>query len=182
MLGELPSCPKLVKVSQNHTVQLKSYKTISQRCHYLGHIVSYNPNKNGGELAVFFGKPVTHNSNENEVCRFTVHANPNSSESRVAIGVSQSPDHFLFRPERPSMYDTEFTVILSGSVLEFRSVCIFEDDEGTKTVNAKQTVQLPITPSLDQIESNGDQVTLWINRMTESSNVGDFQVHISPGY
>jgi len=143
---------------------------------------TYNANKNGGELSIFFGKPVTTNSSENEVCRFTVYHNPSSNESRVAIGVSQSADHFLFRPERPSMYDTEFTVVLAGSVLEFRSVCIYEDDEGTKTVNAKQTVQLPITPSLDQIESNGDQVTLWVNRTAESSNVGDFQVHISPGH
>jgi len=80
------------------------------------------------------------------------------------------------------MYDTTFTVVLLGSVLEFRSVCIFEDDEGMKTLNAKQTVNLPITPTIDQIEANGDQVTLWINRTVENTSVGDFEVHISAGH
>jgi hypothetical protein len=145
---------------------------------------SYNPNKNGGELAVFFGKPAVSggSARDTEICQFTVYADSNSNDNRVPIGVSQSPDHFLFRPERPSMYDTTFTVVLLGSVLEFRSVCIFEDDEGVKTLNAKQTVNLPITPTRDQIETNGDEVIIWINRTVESTNVGDFEVHIAAGH
>jgi hypothetical protein len=145
---------------------------------------TYNPNKNGGELCIFFGKPQTHSgSSESEICRFTVYADPSSSDKRVPIGVTQSPDSFLFKPERPSMYDTDFTVVLTGSILEFRSVCIFEDDEGTKTVNAKQTVNLPITPAFDQIEPNGDQVTVWINpRSSETSSVADFEIRISSGH
>jgi hypothetical protein len=142
---------------------------------------TYNPNKNGGELSVFFGKAAASNSREAEICQFSVNAAPHSNDTRVQIGVSQASDHFLFRPERPSKYDTNFTVVLVGSILEFRSVCIFEDDEGVKTINAKQTVQLPITPTLDQIEANGDQVTVWVNRVAESS-VPDFDVYISSGH
>jgi hypothetical protein len=145
---------------------------------------SYNPNKNGGELAIFFGKPAASGGpgRETEICQFTVYGSPSQNDTRVAIGVSQNPDHFIFRPERPCMYDTTFTVVLSGSVLEFRSVTIFEDDEGMKTLNAKQTVNLPITPTIDQIEANGDQVILWVNRTVENSSVGDFEVHISAGH
>jgi hypothetical protein len=145
---------------------------------------SYNPNKNGGELAIFFGKPAVSSGSgrDSEICQFTVYANPNSSDNRVPIAISQSTDSLTFRPERPSMYDTTFTVVQLGSVLEFRSVCIFEDDEGVKTLNAKQTVNLPITPTRDQIETNGDEVIIWINRTVESTNVGDFEVHIAAGH
>jgi len=142
---------------------------------------TYSANKNGGELAIYFGKPPSANSRENELCQFTVAASPHSQQTRVQIGVSQSPENFLFRPEGPSQFDTTFTVVLVGSVLEFRSVCIYEDDEGTKTVNAKQTVQLPITPTPEQIECNGDNVTIWINPRSEGT-VADFDVYINDGH
>jgi hypothetical protein len=144
---------------------------------------TYFANKNGGELAIYFGKPQTGgHSGENVLCQFSVPASPHSQQTRVQIGVSQTPDNFLFRPEGPSQFDTNFTVVLvGGSVLEFRSVCIYEDDEGTKTVNAKQTVQLPITPTLEQVECNGEEVTIWIKPRTEGS-VGDFEVYINDGH
>jgi len=139
---------------------------------------SYNPNKNGGELSIFFGQSTT-SSGETILTTFTVYGSPTASDTRVPMGAVQESDHFLFRPERPGLYDTTFTVVLIGAILDFRSSCTFEDDDGTKTLSAKQTVQLPITPSPEQIECNGEEITVWFNRMVEST-VSDFEVHITP--
>jgi len=112
---------------------------------------------------------------------FTVYGSPSTNDTKVPMLPVQESDHFLFRPERPAKYDTNFTVVLIGSLLEFRSTSTFEDDNATKTLSAKQTVQLPITPSPEQIECNGDEVKVWFNRMVEST-VADFDVYITPAH
>jgi len=138
--------------------------------------VSYNSGKNGGELSVFFSQSSSQGG-EIILTTFTVYANPSSNDQKVPMGAVQEADHFLFSPQGAAMYDANFTVVLKGSILEFRSTSVFEDDDGTKSLHATQTVQLPITPAPEQIECNGEQVTVWFNRMVDST-VADFEVYI----
>lgn len=48
-----------------------------------------------------------------------------SAQQRVAIGIDQSNDFYKFVPGPASPFDTTFTVVLSGAVLEFRSAYAF---------------------------------------------------------
>jgi len=144
---------------------------------------TYYPNKNNGELAIRFGKEVPRGQNiESEVARFSVEGVVGSPKSSVQIAVDQASDHFTFRPAAPSAYLTDFTVLIVGSSLEFKSTYSYDDGDSIKTVNGKQTVNLPIPPTLDQIDVAGDTITLWQNRGGGPEKVvGDCDVYISLG-
>lgn len=127
----------------------------------------YFPNREGGELHIVLGKVITGvaPSGETELLRFTVTGDPNSSQERVTVTVDQQTDHYTFRPGPASPWDTDFVVVLNKAVLEFRGThSVEEPDGGIKTINSKQTVNLPVAPTLDQIDTGYDSVTIWPNR------------------
>jgi len=144
---------------------------------------TYYPNKNNGELVIRLGKEVPRGQNmESEVARFRVQGVPGGPQTSVQIAVNQASDYFTFRPAAPTAYTTDFTVLIVGSSLEFKSTYSYNEGESTKTVNGKQTVNLPIPPRLDQIDVAGDTITLWPNRGGGPEKVvGDGDVNISLG-
>jgi len=145
---------------------------------------TYFPGRSNGELSIKLGQELpSGNTSEVEVARFTVFGAPGSQVERVQINVAQEPDHFVFSPGQPSAYDTQFVVVLAGSSFEFRSVYSFEDGPALKTVNGKQTVQLPIPPRLDQVDVSNDVVTVWPNRGESGAErvVADFDIYVELG-
>jgi hypothetical protein len=128
----------------------------------------YYRNRNNGELELRLGKQLAGAdgglSLEFEITRFTIPAQPGSTSSRVQFGVNQMPDHYIFSPGPASQYKTDFIVVLNGNALEFRSTHSFQEGDSVKTVNGKQTVNLPAPPSFDQIDVDGSTITVWPNR------------------
>jgi len=122
----------------------------------------YLASENHGTLYIRLGKPgvKTVLPGEHEVARFTVPANPSSTVHRVVVNVDQGSETYRFFPGPATKYDTQFTVVLVGAVLEFRTV--FSEPEGDmiKTIHGKQSVQLPTPPALEQISCQGAEVTV----------------------
>jgi len=142
----------------------------------------YYPQKNGGELAIKLGKQMANAGGgaTYELANFTVMAHPGTTSTRVTIGANQFPDSYVFTPGPGSQYNTDFTVVLSGSTLEFRSTYSCQEGDSLKTVNGKQSVQLPITPSLDQIDVSGSTITVYPLR-TGTAVVPDTDIPIRVG-
>jgi len=104
---------------------------------------------------------------ERVLLQFRVSGDSHSNSEKVMIAVDQQPDHYRFYPGPSSRFDTDFTVVMNGQALEFRSTYSVEEaDGGVKTINGKQTVQLPLTPTSDQIDVAGDTVTIWPTRQS----------------
>jgi len=119
---------------------------------------------------------------EFEIATFTILADPSTTSTRVQIGVDQTPDSYIFSPGPSSQFTTEFSVVLNGNALEFKSTYSYQDGDSLKTVNGKQTVQLPIPPSWDQIDVNGSTITIWPNRKKGHEQlVPDSDVNIRSG-
>jgi len=92
--------------------------------------------------------------------QYTVRGSPSAHSDRVEIAIDQQPDSYRFYPRGPSRFDTDFTVVINGQSLEFRSTYSVEEGDGVKTINATQKVNLPLAPTLDQIDAFGDSVTV----------------------
>jgi len=145
----------------------------------------YYPNRNGGEIIIRLGKQESSDNSLNlelEIMRFTVLGNPGSNTVRVPIGVDQQQDNYTFEPGPPSKFNTDFSVVLNGNILEFRSTHSFEEGDSVKTVNGKQSVQLPFSPTIDQMDISGSTLTIWPSRKkVPGAPVLDSDVNISVG-
>jgi len=145
---------------------------------------TYFPTKNGGELVIRLGKnsPTANNQNELQVSTFRVYAAQTAKE-RVAFEIDQKSDFFAFNPV-PSKYDTDITVVVIGSKLEFRTTFSYPEKGIITTINGKQTVNLPFIPRIDQFEiftqfSGVKSVKIWHSRSDE--DVSDCDVQIALG-
>jgi len=145
----------------------------------------YFPHEKGGLLRIKLGKILSGGTprGEQQLLQFQIPANQNSNSDKVMIEVDQQPDHYRFYPGSGSRYATDFTAVLSGKTLEFRSTYSVEENDGSiRTINGKQTVQLPIAPTTDQIDVGYDSVTIWPGRQSGAPiYVPDRDVRISLG-
>lgn len=154
----------------------------------------YAPHQAQGSLYVRLGKPGAqlHVQGEHEVARFTVPADPASTVRRVLVQVDQQPHAFKFtcdpplrppsdpaRPGPATKYDTHFTVVLVGATLEFRTV--FNEPEGAyiKTIQGKQSVQLPLPPRLQDVSVAGTTLTVAAGGGEQSHAQPDVDVPIT---
>jgi len=142
----------------------------------------YYPSENQGTLYVRLGKPGLKGGvaqGEHTVHTFTVPGNPSSNVHRVVVHVDQGNDSYRFYPGPATKYDTNFTVVLVGAVLEFRTV--FSEPEGNvvKTIHGKQSVQLPTPPGLDQISLNGNDLVVRTKASDAQYNQADAAVPIT---
>jgi len=139
---------------------------------------TYFPSKDGGTLNIRLGKNVPAVAGltmETEITTYKVVGNPNSSTQRVSISIDQKDDHFIFVPGPASKFDTEITVFLVGSKLEFRTCFSYPEEGVIKEIHGKQTINLPTVPRIDQIDttdlhSGGKSVTIWPNRSHSGSD------------
>jgi len=143
----------------------------------------YYPNRSNGDLQIRLGRQMQSGSSvEQEICSFSVFADPRSSQTRITIAVDQKPDYFKFSPGAPSKYNTDFTVVLHNNSLDFKSTYTFEEGDTVKTMNTKQTVELPFPPSLEQIDVEGCDVIVYPKRVpSENKNIPDCEIPISLG-
>lgn len=170
----------------------------------------YEPNENNGTLYIRLGKPNVAVSiqGEYEITKFTVPANPSapcsllphshrltlpgSSVNRVTVQVDQTPDVYKFFPGPATKFDTDFTVVLVGAVLEFRSVfsepvrhvvvlcpLLCQDGNVVKTIHGKQSVQLPVPPSREQISVDGKTIVVKAKTAAPASNQPDVDITIA---
>eukprot|EP01126_Amoeba_proteus_P027577 TRINITY_DN2737_c0_g1_i2.p1 TRINITY_DN2737_c0_g1~~TRINITY_DN2737_c0_g1_i2.p1 ORF type:complete len:442 (+),score=79.28 TRINITY_DN2737_c0_g1_i2:1731-3056(+) len=133
---------------------------------------TYDPNSDGGTLYIRLGKPVipkiSGTTSCTEICQYVVKGNPSSSNSKVQVQVKQDNKEFYeFVPGQSSPWDTSFLVTLDDCQLVFKGTHS-EPIEGSniKTVTSTQTVNLPLSPSPEQIEtyehsSGGLVVRIW---------------------
>jgi len=122
----------------------------------------YYPDEGNGTLKIRLGKIITGQAprGEHVLLQYTVRGSPSAHSDRVEIAIDQQPDSYRFYPRGPSRFDTDFTVVINGQSLEFRSTYSVEEGDGVKTINATQKVNLPLAPTLDQIDAFGDSVTV----------------------
>jgi len=139
------------------------------------------PAENQGTLYIRLGKPGVKNVvlGEHEVHKFSVAGNPSSTVHRVVVHVDQGNDTYRFYPGPATKYDTQFSVVLVGAVLEFRTV--FSEPEGNmiKTIHGKQSVQLPTPPSLEQITANGSEIVVRTKSTDAQYTQNDANIPIS---
>eukprot|EP01126_Amoeba_proteus_P027582 TRINITY_DN2737_c0_g1_i7.p1 TRINITY_DN2737_c0_g1~~TRINITY_DN2737_c0_g1_i7.p1 ORF type:complete len:737 (+),score=142.82 TRINITY_DN2737_c0_g1_i7:59-2212(+) len=133
---------------------------------------TYDPNSDGGTLYIRLGKPVIPKilgvTSSTEICQYVVKGNPSSSVSKVQVQVKQDNKEFYeFVPGECSPWDTSFVVTLTDCQLVFKGTHS-EPIEGSniKTVTSTQTVNLPLSPSPQQIDtyehsSGGLVVRVW---------------------
>jgi len=150
------------------------YQVTSQSC-----TATYDAHDNGGTLRIKLGKPQIRPrgavSSEYEVCQYTIKGNPGSNQQRVQIQVKQdNPEFYEFVPGAASPWDTTFTVVLNDTNLMFKGTFSQPEGANTKVVNSTQTVGLPVTPPLEQIEtvelpSGGKAVRVWHKPKTGQS-------------
>jgi len=129
----------------------------------------YFPNERNGLLKIQLGKIISGNvpKGEYQLLQFQVPGNPSSSGEKVMIEVDQQPDNYRFYPGAQSRHNTDFAVVLNGKSLEFRSTYSVEESDGSvRTITGKQTVQLPLAPTSDQIDVGYDTVTIWPTRQS----------------
>jgi len=129
----------------------------------------YFPDDRNGLLKIRLGKIISGQfpKGERSILQFRVPGAYSSNVEKVMIAVDQQPDNYRFYPGPSSKHDTDFTVIVNGALLEFRSTySVEESDGGIKTITGKQSVQLPLAPTPDQIDVSGDTVTVWPARQS----------------
>jgi hypothetical protein len=145
----------------------------------------YFPDERNGLLKIRLGKIISGQvpKGERTLVQFRVSSSYSSNADKVMIAVDQQPDHYRFYPGQSSKHDTDFTVVINGAALEFRSTySIQEPDGGVKTITGKQSVQLPLAPTPDQIDVSGDTITVWPARQSGGPvHVPDQDVRIVHG-
>jgi hypothetical protein len=153
--------------------QYRDHQKITLPYQVLSSTVSarYNPKESDGLLSITLGKPRPLQRNpltgENVMGKFTVWKNPSATNNRVMMSMERGDDFIRFFPAQPSKYDTEFTVVINGTTLEFRSLYeeTIEDIAGNpsiRAVNSKQSLQLPSAPTREEVTLAGSSVKVHI--------------------
>jgi len=113
----------------------------------------YFPNQNGGELQITLGKIQSQSSADFEICQYTILPDPNSSKTRVDIGInSGNKDYYEFTPGAATKNLTRFTVSVKNTALQFKSSTEVREGNDIVTKEVSQSVNLPTIPARDQIE------------------------------
>jgi len=118
---------------------------------------AYQPQQSQPAAAPAAAAPAAAAPPANAVAHFVLPGTGNAD--KVKITPEQTESFFLFTPV-PSKYQTDVTVVLDGTKLQYNNTYTFQDGPQLKTMNLTQTFNLPYAPRPDQVQVNGNQVKL----------------------
>jgi len=150
--------------------------------------VTYAPHSDGGKLVFLITKPAPGEAQASgsagaasgEFCRFIIPAVPGCDPTkRVSMGSAQSIDSFVFTPTGESKWETEIVGELAneGQALKFHCTVTVVEEKTKK--KATQSISLPMTVSLANIETEGTKVTVYKTKTVSQASVPRAQIPIA---